>query len=212
MVLNWKRRIAGVVQMLFLLGINFSCSLFERTGPEILDFNPGEGYIESLDALEICLTFSAPMDKTSVEEGFTLTREGEVQEGTFRWKGNMMIFEPSVPVGRGFDYHMLCDTSAEDAVGRDLSAEFSNRFSTRKEHIRPAVLASRPDDGSVLQQLRPEIEIRFSEPMGPRQYLHRFPYLPCNHRNLRLEGWRIGDALYSGPGSCAQTGVPDRAL
>ena len=187
--------------MLFLLGINFSCSLFERTGPEILDFNPGEGYIESLDALEICLTFSAPMDKTSVEEGFTLTREGEVQEGTFRWKGNMMIFEPSVPVGRGFDYHMLCDTSAEDAAGRDLSAEFSNRFSTRKEHIRPEVLASRPDDGSVLQQLRPEIEIRFSEPMDPGSIYTAFRTSPAITGTF---GWKDGGSV--------MRFIPDRDL
>jgi hypothetical protein len=167
MALNWKRRTAGVVQILFLLGVYSTCSLFERSGPEIIDFNPGEGYVESLDNLNISLSFSAGMDKTSVEEGFTLTRDGEVQEGTFLWKENRMIFKPSIPVGKGFDYHMLCETSAEDAAGRDLTAEFSNRFSTRKEHIRPAVLSSLPVDGSVQQQLRPEIEIRFSEPMDP---------------------------------------------
>lgn len=155
----------AAIQAAILLCTQLSCSLFQMNEPTIVEFTPEEGYIKNLKDLEISLTFSADMDKTSVEEGFSLTKDGENQEGKFHWQGTRMTFIPSVPLQPKYDYRMLVETSAEDADGNNLASEFSSRFTTRKEHKRPKVTAAGPADGSVLREPRPEIEIRFTEPM-----------------------------------------------
>jgi hypothetical protein len=113
----------------------------------------------------VWVEFSADVDATSAEQGFTLTENGSPVRGTFSWAGRRLLFQPLAPVSAGKDYVICVSSSVEGAGGVSLEREFRFPFCTRAETARPRVLSVEPPAGSTIDDRYRAVVVRFSEAM-----------------------------------------------
>jgi len=74
----------------------------------------------------ISVTFSEAMNKTSVEDAFSINPVA----GSVSWDGNMMTFTPDSNLAYDTTYNVTIGTGAEDLAGNPLEAEFVWNFTT----------------------------------------------------------------------------------
>ena len=160
-----------------------SCRLFHMMPVTIAAWSPsGETVAPEPDEdVTISVTFSAPMDKTSAEEAFSLTRDGTTVGGSYSWKTddeNTLVFTPHSPVEADSEYEIAIGTSAEDIYGNNLAVHFTHKFYTGNDRDRPEIESIRPRDGSSTDRIRQPVVITFSEPIDRASFYKGFDIVP----------------------------------
>lgn len=106
----------------------------DNVGVRVERFSPaGQGSQSSL----ITMNFSEDMDRSSVENRFTV--EPQV-EGEFTWSGPRMIFRPTTRLVSGTTYRVHLDSGSKSLNGREALKDFSFSFDVRGARIAYALL------------------------------------------------------------------------
>ncbi|TVQ39130.1 MAG: hypothetical protein EA384_07655 [Spirochaetaceae bacterium] len=154
---------------LLLLPFCHACALIDdlrNMAPlEVVSHIPARGFTASEALHEVAVRFSAPMDRSSAEEAFSLADAHGRIPGRFRWRrnGTEMAFVPHRPFAPATHYTAGVATSAEDRRGNSLRSEFEFSFRTGPDEGALTVLRHHPADGAEDQVQT--IEIEFSRPM-----------------------------------------------
>ena len=100
--------------------------------PEIKSFMPANGTLRVPVAATIVVTFSEPMNRTSVEKAMKVTSGGKDVPGTFKWNpaGDVLTFTPSAALESGTKVEVVIGTSASDLAGNTLSSDGHCSFET----------------------------------------------------------------------------------
>jgi hypothetical protein len=108
--------------------------------PRLESFAPADGASVGVTAEEggaVVLNFSQPMDRRSVEEGFSLDGVGDKQ---FEWDGDQVLrISAAKPLSPWTAYHWSLD-QALSREGAPLAKPVSAQFTTDRDRSHPAVL------------------------------------------------------------------------
>jgi len=188
--------------LLLLITAWFSgCSMFRMVRVSVTAWSPAESTVEELASCAVTLTFSAGMDKVSVEESFSLSAEGEAVPGTYAWDDRTMTFTPFLPLDRRSEYTMALLKTAEDKYGNNLEADFIHVFSGARERDRPLLLSATPEDGSMVDDPYRQIILEFSESLDRVSMYENFSISPDPEGTF---SWNGNDSV------CTFT--PDRSM
>jgi hypothetical protein len=149
----------------------------EGTAPTIQNISPPDNAFEIPLNTTIRVTFSEPMNKSSVEMAFSVT---PVLQGSYLWLGETMEFIPTQDLKYNTKYGIKISTMAKDLVGNTLDGningsgedsstdDFSTTFQTRSliDNKPPVVQFTTPSDKRVNVDVWSKIVIHFSEPMN----------------------------------------------
>ena len=138
-------RFIHAMNLVALAVIVAGCALFSPRF-SIVGWSPSEARIADPGIVCVWISFSGKADRASVEQAFSLTKDGNAIQGEFAWDGNVMRFVPCERLERNHEYEVRMGTGAEDEDGVSLDEEFLQRFSTKSEDGRPALLALTPVD------------------------------------------------------------------
>ena len=142
-------------------------AIIDITPPTVGPVSPADWEIDILIDVNISITFSEPMNTSSVEDAFSLS-DGTNISGTFGWNGNTMTFNPSNNLNYGTWYFVIVGTGAMDATGINIENEFNSRFETLQNPGLPApevdlVLPLHLEDDISIST---NVSITFTEPMN----------------------------------------------
>jgi len=111
--------------------------------PTITNVSPNNGAISVSVNTTIVVTFNVTMNKTSVQEAFSITPN---VIGNFSWADNDMIFTPSNALAFNTTYTMKISTTAQSISGNHITSDYTWGFITEQvsqlDHI--AVTPSNP--------------------------------------------------------------------
>ncbi len=95
--------------------------------PRVAQTIPVMGERDVPISTDISVIFSKPMNKATVERGFTLnSRSGRVVSGSFTWEENTLIFSPSVELSYESTYLVRVDGESLDTDGIGLDGNFDS--------------------------------------------------------------------------------------
>jgi len=154
-----------------------SCDILRNGIFEVSDWSPGKGYHDPALTRSIALDFSLEPDRNSAERAFSLSDGDRSIAGHFSWRTNRMIFTPAVPLAVNKVFTITLKTDAQDTKGLSLERQFEAVFTTRYGGGRPALLATVPEDGGILQAERGTVELLFSGPLD-RNSLQNLSFSP----------------------------------
>ncbi|MCL7413615.1 MAG: Ig-like domain-containing protein, partial [ANME-2 cluster archaeon] len=97
----------------------------DTTHPTVTKNEPAGTYIPV--SRRINVTFSEPMDQTSVESAFSIS---PVTKGTFSWNGNTMTYLPNSNLAFETTYTVNIGTGAVDIADNNIQAEHTWQFTT----------------------------------------------------------------------------------
>ncbi|HMB01869.1 MAG TPA: Ig-like domain-containing protein, partial [Spirochaetota bacterium] len=107
--------------------ISFCCSCY--LPPAVAGVTPAAGSSNIVSNSEITLTFTQPMNRLTVEENFTLTKNKQTSvKGIFRWQARQVTFTPEQFLIYGNKYYITVGENAENSRGVDLDSSFSSMF------------------------------------------------------------------------------------
>lgn len=133
---QFDRVVLSVIALLVVM-IGITILAGDRVGVTLTRVFPlGEAH--STD--NILLQFDTLMDRESVIENLRI--EPSI-EGAFSWRGETVIFDPSVPLETGTDYTVTLSTGAKSSSGREVIRDYQFSFSVRQ----PMVAYLYPADG-----------------------------------------------------------------
>lgn len=116
------RLIILIVLLLVMVGILFY--LWNR--PRLLAMYPPNGALDVPANTGISLSFSRPMQESSVLERITIE---PATDGVFSWQGNMLIFTPQKPWPAGSTVQVNLDAGARTKTWPSLALSQQTRFS-----------------------------------------------------------------------------------
>ncbi|TFG82901.1 MAG: hypothetical protein E4H20_06725 [Spirochaetales bacterium] len=156
-----------------------SCSILMDEPFAVVAWEPGEGYKADPAGIKIALGFSTNPDRTSVENAFNLSQDGQTLDGTFSWDGAKLCFNPYAGFRQGAEYRLSLTIDAMDEMGLSLAHAFDVRFSTKEESDRPSVLSTDPANQASLLSEWATIEICYSESIDPLAYREAVTFSPA---------------------------------
>ncbi len=161
--------------------------------PKVLSITPKKNAIEVAVDTVIEVTFSNPMDESSVEEAFTFTHEDtnltyDVFDGNASWKeeSKIMTFKPSFILEYDKEYTIKIEATAKDKKGITLDGNrnrlpegvdtdnYISYFTTVPEP--PKVESVEPSDGQTDVAIDTDIIITFDKPMNKGSVEKAFSY------------------------------------
>ena len=178
------------MSLLALAVIAAGCALFTPRF-SIVGWSPNEARIADPGIVSLWLRFSARADRSSIEEAFSLTMDGDLVQGDFAWDGDVMRFVPAQRLERNHEYEIRLDTGAENENGVSLDEEFIHTFSTKTEDGRPALLSVTPADGAALTDRYARVEMSFSEAVDRDSLYGAFSLNPSVRGRF---DWSAGDS------------------
>ncbi len=95
--------------------------------PEVIEATPEGG--RHPNATMINITFNVDMDRSSVEEAFSILPE---INGTFRWMERSFSFIPDEDLGSDTEYKVMISKEAKDIWGRKIKDDIQIKFKTEK--------------------------------------------------------------------------------
>ncbi len=107
----------------------------EDTAPRVLGTEPSDGATGVDLKSTISIAFSQSMDKAAVENAFNLSAGGLSVAGTFDpWSDGdkIMTFRPSGSLNESAAYQIKVNDAAKAADGKQMSNDFSSKFTTRR--------------------------------------------------------------------------------
>ncbi len=163
---------AGLIQSCAPLG-----RFFQLSPPEVIRFTP-EGDMARADSLQVSVSFSRAMDKTSTENAFSIAENGTEMEGCFAWEADTLIFRPSRPFRSNAAYRFGVSVQAEDLIGNSLTKDFAHTFRTGEISPKPEVRETSPQDGEKDVGVWTPLVIRFDSAMNRESVLSGLRIFP----------------------------------
>lgn len=145
--------------------------------PEISQTLPVNGAANVGTNTRIVITFSEPMNETSVNKAFSLTTAGGTKvTGTLSLSGATATFIPSPALDPITPYTAKITTDATDTNGNSLVSELKWTFTTGggPDNTGPTVLSYAPNISSVNVGINTSIAFSFSTPMDPASVENAF--------------------------------------
>jgi hypothetical protein len=104
----------------------------DTIAPATTAISPADGATAVATGTAVSVTFSEPMDRSSAEAAFALTRaaDGTAVPGSFSWSGSTMTFRPAAALAEGTAYAASVGTGARDLAGNALAASRAWTFRT----------------------------------------------------------------------------------
>jgi hypothetical protein len=174
-----------------VLGLLASGCAFFAPRFALVEWSPTEGRIADPSGIAIWMRFSGPADRDSVEQAFSLTKDGGPVCGSFAWEGEVLRFVPVEGLEKNRNYLLVVGTSAEDEEGVSLDEEFRFAFSTKAEELRPTLLSVLPADGATLTERFASIAMIFSEAVDRESLYAAFGLSPSLRGRF---DWSEGDS------------------
>ena len=177
-------------------GLFTGCDLFrhiQHMEPPVIDSSMPEedGEVGSdLPAIEI--HFSTEMDTVATEQAFSFQEEGEDLDGSFLWKGDILLFTPYHGFSDNRDYLVTLKTGAEDIWGNSLEKEWYLNFTTREDREPPELVRISPEDFTLLKGSREILTLEFSESVDRPSFRKGFSLSPDI---LYSESWNADGSL-----------------
>jgi YVTN family beta-propeller protein len=141
----------------------------DNTPPQVNEVIPANGATNVFITDNIKIFFSEPMNKTSVEKGFTLTDAGVLKtvSGTFNWDTQNMsvIFTPLGSLREGTTYTIRLPNSISDLSGNKMVSSSSVSFTTVPQAA-PTISYFGPVYGSTGVPVTTPVVVDFSEPIN----------------------------------------------
>ncbi|HDQ14044.1 MAG TPA: hypothetical protein ENN41_04430 [Sediminispirochaeta sp.] len=110
------------------------------------------------------LSFSQPMDRSSVEEAFSLLKDGNPVPGSYQWEEERLTFVPRHKLSAGSAYELSLHGLVRDRQGREHPILFNLPFFTDTETV--SMVSAEPGSGSDIESPRQEIVLNFSSPVN----------------------------------------------
>ncbi len=102
------------------------------TPPQILEVYPANNSLMVEPSVEIRLSFSERMERTSTEKSVFITPLSEVPF-EFKWQGNKLVLRSPQPLEKDKTYVITLGTNAQDLHNNKLEKSYSFAFSTGEE-------------------------------------------------------------------------------
>jgi alpha-2-macroglobulin len=133
-------------------------------------FSDGQSNI-ALDS-SFVIVFNQPMDKTSVEQAFSIAANGAAVRGAFEWDktGAMVTFKPSGLLARNTEYTLSLSTQARGYNGVNLPGGAQKTLRTMANF---AVTGAEPR-GGVQQNTYDPVRVLFTSPPAEGQPLEQY--------------------------------------
>lgn len=146
-----------------------AASVSDTTAPTLTAVIPANGAAEVEVTQNVVLTFSEPMNKTSVEGAFSLTTDSGSVRGFFSWDtdARTIVFTPFDVLEYAKTHTVAIASGAKDLSGNAIAAAQSFVFSTKDvdDTTPPYVTDSYPSDGESNLSIYSIIMVGFSEQM-----------------------------------------------
>ena len=143
----------------------------DNVPPQINEVIPASGATNVFITDNVKVFFSEPMNKTSVEKGFTLGwTEASVSKtvgGTFSWddKNMSVTFTPLGSLKEGTVYTIKLLNSITDLSGNNLAGSDTRSFTTEAQ-ASPTIIYFGPANGSTGVPVTTPVVVDFSEPIN----------------------------------------------
>ena len=147
----------------------------DATRPRVTYVDPPHGATDILETTDVFLEFSEPMDRTTVEDAFSLrdaVRTWTKADGWFLWTSEAMRYEPSTPLVFDSEYAVTLTTAAKDTNGNPLDGDgaggnFTAAFRTRAERdfAPPHVVSTFPTDRQANVPRDTRVSVTFDDAM-----------------------------------------------
>jgi uncharacterized protein (TIGR02145 family) len=138
--------------------------------PVVTDIIPADNAEGVFATEKIMLFFSEPMNRTSVESGFSLGCNGNPDiDGSFSWRNEntLMTFTPVQSLRENTLYTVSLSTGAADLSGNKMKAEFSSSFTTVPESA-PEIVYLEPGRNLTSDvSVTTPVVVDFTEPVDP---------------------------------------------
>jgi hypothetical protein len=167
--------------------IDITISGSDIVPPEISTNSPSDGGVNIPVGTTIALTFSEPMNQSSVENAFSLKDSGDGSvAGEFSWNGNTVTFTPDTRLYPLTQYTIRLDTTAKDLSGNPLQSDFTSQFTSGTDPTQPTVIEKTPEGSDV--STGSVISIRFSKTMNETATQNAFSISPAVSGRFEWEG------------------------
>jgi len=166
------------VLLIFLFSI-CSCKYFSMEPLTVTKVNPDTEYADTQTLKKVDVYFSADVDKTLTESAFSLLEDGVPMEGRYGWpEDNHLSYSVIEQFNETSIYTIKVTTMAEDTDGNSLKDDYTHTFRSSGDSQRPSIVSITPATNERIAQVRPTIEVTFSEPMDVTSFLNGFHLYP----------------------------------
>jgi hypothetical protein len=126
---------------------SFSFETKDMTKPEVTLTSPVKNAQDILINTKVSITFSEPMDESSVEGAIT----APFSYGTPSWNGNRITLTPSEDLDYSTEYTVSVGKGASDLAGNQMASKYTLRFTTEADDTNhePVVIVSSPNNDEV---------------------------------------------------------------
>ena len=120
----------SIVVVLVAITAYFTCVAPQYlVPPKVVSFHPENGAINTALNTNITVSFSKPVDRSSVESAFNIS---PTVNGSFLWVDDTLIFRPGEGLKKNVTYTVTISTDAKDRWGNSLIFSFQFSFATGK--------------------------------------------------------------------------------
>ncbi|UCE38149.1 MAG: Ig-like domain-containing protein [Thermoplasmata archaeon] len=167
--------------------IDITISGVDKIPPTVSTISPSDTSTNVPVGTKITITFSEPMNKTSVQSAFSIKDSGgNSKTGDFSWSGNTMTFTPDGKLYPETQYTVRLGTTAMDLAGNPLSSESTVQFTTGADSTQPTIVETSPGGSDV--SIAEIITIRFSKTMDETATENAFSISPQVSGKFEWEG------------------------
>lgn len=143
----YRTKLLAVINIFFALFI-FSCDA-EFDTLKIVSWSPGSNVTDVSPGSAVEITFSSPVNRTEVEDNFSLKNSDGTVNGNVTWLSpESFRFTPAEPMSRNGRYVISLPRSIRDTDGNTMSSDFISEFYVGSDFTSPSVLSSTPPSGA----------------------------------------------------------------
>lgn len=170
---------------------------FTTTPPALLTVNPAGSTTILLDQA-FTLTFNQPMDRTSIEAGFTLQDAvGKAVAGKFSWaeRDTIVTFTPNALLKRGNNYYLRLSNRGRSRGGTELPISTSVQYPTIGEF---AIQSTDPAQGAGVKAYGGigGLVLNFNAPLAEGQRLDTLVQIDPGIRSINISPSADRQTLY----------------
>jgi photosystem II stability/assembly factor-like uncharacterized protein len=139
--------------------------------------SPPNGAVNVATNVKVQVTWSAPMNASSVEGAWSIT---PAAAGAFNWSADTKSFawQASPVLQEGTKYDVKIGPSAKDWNGNASGATFSLTFTTLSTNVPPRVLSTTPPDNATNVAKDTDVVVKFDRKMRPADTELAFRFMP----------------------------------
>jgi Bacterial Ig-like domain len=144
----------------------------DTDAPTVSSRWPGPGAAGIPTNARIAMSFSEPMDVSSIGSAFSLEAGNATVAGRIAYVGRVGVFMPDAPLLPSSTYRVMLGRGATDLAGNRLAADYTWTFTTGTSVDRsaPGVRSVTPADGATNVARDTMLSVTFDEPIYPFVY------------------------------------------